>query len=574
MISALLVAIVVVGTLSGFDAVNRTTTDQRQHNQAALLAAESQEHLRSVPATSLELLETSPFSYTRTTGGTTYTITQKAELQPASGSSGGCSVIETERQSGNAFRITSTVTWTTQKQAKRPALVASSVITPPTGSALEVDADNAPAVTAGVSGVTAIVKYTPSGGSGTVTLEQTTGAAGCVVFAGIPSTSALVEIRELSGFVTRSGATSYPTEEVKIAPNYTTHHAVYYNKAGAITATFAYNGKTSYKHTKNSGVGELEEAVAGDTFVAFNSQMESAPDFEVGSTRYNAATTVYNPIPGTYEATATTPTNLFPFTEKETSWAAYAGDCTENNPNTVTSGKVTYPSKVYVSPGATTSATIPTSHVQLNLYTKTESQVNAMGSKAWEALETTTSRAVTVTNSACAESPAPNNESAVSLKHTVTAGTTTGAENGGHLTRPFLPFTPEAQLCVYVSPNAYMRNYEATTLAGPTLPIYLGQKSTQEKATLKTTEVKAEETTKTNRETTEQTERNKWKTQETKKEISNAERKAKEKAQETARIPLIAAEEATKTARENKEKEEAKEAENSKVTVETRASCP
>ena len=57
---------------------------------------------------------------------------------------------ESKRQSGNAFSITSTVTWPISKPDNRPQVTASSIITPPTGSALEVDAGNAPVVTCGV----------------------------------------------------------------------------------------------------------------------------------------------------------------------------------------------------------------------------------------------------------------------------------------------------------------------------------------------------------------------------------------------------------------------------------------
>ena len=97
---------------------------------------------------------------------------------------------ETKRQSGNAFGISSSVSWHQQTSEKRKEVVASGVITPPVGSALEIDVDNAPVPTAGVSGIPAIVKYNPSSGGSPVTFEQTTGSQGCVVFGGIPATEA------------------------------------------------------------------------------------------------------------------------------------------------------------------------------------------------------------------------------------------------------------------------------------------------------------------------------------------------------------------------------------------------
>ena len=69
--------------------------------------------------------------------------------------------------------------------------------------------------------------------------------------------------------------------------------------------------------------------------------MKLAPEFEVGSTRYGTGSgELYEPLPGvsipapTYEHTAESKLNLFPFTESENGyWGVYAGDCTENNPN-------------------------------------------------------------------------------------------------------------------------------------------------------------------------------------------------------------------------------------------------
>ena len=348
----------------------------------------------------------------------------------------------------------------------------------------------------------------------------------------------------------------------------------------------------------------------------FNSLMEVAPDYEVGSTHYGTPTgTIYAPLPSTYEASATSPSDLFPFAESEASWGVYAGDCPENKPEEVTTGKVKAPEKVYVKASLTTTAVVPTSHVALNLYKGTEAEVNALGSSKWKALETTTSRAATIYDNACAATT-PNNESAITTKHA--QSTTTGAANGGHLTSPFQPFGTEYELCVYASPNAYTVKYETLTVEGPSLPIYMGQKSAQEKTNQRAAEVRKEEEKKSEREgkeaearkpreteeanakkaaETEETNNiNKWKQEEKEGKLTRSQRTTKENEQRTKKTaretkeaekrvaaektekasfePLVKEEEATKTTRETKEKAEATEATNSKVTVETRASCP
>jgi hypothetical protein len=600
-ISAMLVGLIVVGTLTGFNAVNRTSTDQRQHNEAALLAAQSQEQLRTAPASTLEILQATPHPYAQLIGGTTYKILQKTELQPANGSGATCSVTETTRQSGNAFRITSTVTWPPLGGSKKiNSVVASSLVTPPTGSALEVDAGNAPEPTSGVSGITAVVKYTPVGGGGLVTLEQTTGAEGCVVFAGIPATTATVEILKLAGYVTRSGAPEFPTKEVKIAPNYTTHYAVTYNRGGAIKGEFAYEGKTTHTHPKNEGGGEeVKEEVTGDTFLTFNSKMEAKPDYEVASTRYAAPTAgIYNPLSSTssstYETSGTSPSDLFPFTEAEKSpWSVYAGDCVENNPEKT--GGAVKPSTVYVTPIGVSSVLVPTSYVTLNLYKGNEAQAKAEG---WKNFETTTSRSVTITNLKCAGATAPNNESAPSTKHVQeTTINTTSPNNGGHLAHPFQPFGKEFELCVYANGKAFRApTYENKEIKGGTPTIYLGQKSTQEKTELRVKEEKIETETQEKRETTEAaaktaaiateaTELKKWEkefkegkiseaTLNANKATQKAAKTARENTENTNRKTAETAETAVETARKTKETTEATEATNSKVAVETRSECP
>ncbi|MFI4985567.1 MAG: hypothetical protein ACHQAV_06250 [Solirubrobacterales bacterium] len=494
-ISALLVATIVIATLTGFDVVNRTTADQRQHDQAIVLASQSQEQLRSDPSSTLQTLESSPHSYTAVVSGTTYTITQQAQLLPAGEYSASCAVNETKRQSTNAFKITSKVTWPQQTATKRLPVYESSIITPPVGSGLEVDAGNSPTPTEGVSGITALVKYIPAGGGSTVTLERTTGSEGCVIFGGIPATSATVEIKEILGFVTRNGSTTYPPKEVLIAPNITTHYQVTYNRGGAIKARFAYNNSTSnYKHANNEGTGEVEEPIISDTFVAANNRMNAAPNYELGSTRGNTGA-LYEPLPGktgTYEASAVSPRdsaryptgNLFPFIAVEKGyWTVYAGDCPQNQPETVTGNVVKAEENSLVTPGGLTEVKVPMSYVALNLYKFSETKVNGLAaSERWKDLETTTSYPVTITNTKCSGST-PNNESAVNDQHTQETTTeTTKPKYGGHLEDPFQPFGTEFTLCLLDSSleRTYKVKYENKALIGGSVSIYLPQRPTGE----------------------------------------------------------------------------------------------
>ena len=79
MVSAMLVAMIVVATFNGLDVATRLSADQRRHDQAAILAAQSQEQLRSEPASALNALVGTPHSFTKEVGKTKYTITQEAK---------------------------------------------------------------------------------------------------------------------------------------------------------------------------------------------------------------------------------------------------------------------------------------------------------------------------------------------------------------------------------------------------------------------------------------------------------------------------------------------------------------
>ncbi len=519
MISAMLVALIVVATFNGFDVVNRVSADQRHHDQAAVLASQSQEQLRSDPASALDTLESIPHAYTRAVEGTTYTITQEAKPVSASGQSTGCNFNETTAQTGAYIQIVSTVTWPQISGTKRLPVKQSSLITPPTGSDLEVDVNNGASIPAGVAGVTASAKFIPAESSGFDTIEGTTGAAGCVVLTGIQATSATVAIAEKPGFVTPNGTLKVPTKEVTIAPNITTHYPVTYNEAGKITAEFTYKGAP----------------VSSDTFVAYNVKIPAEPKFEVGSPSFEYITgsgeeEEYKALTTTLSTSATTAHgakfpggNLFPFSEK---WQVYAGDCPANSVESVTAAteKIANPT-VVVEPGRNPTVKVPLSHLTLNV---------RKGSTLKPSAETEPlSKKVTITDTACSSAAAPNNAFAANLKHLQTVN------SEGHLPNPYQPFG-KYELCL-IGPNERLIKapYENTTVEGKTLTVY------------------PEESTKAGYESTESTERTTWKTEEGKGKLTKAERLAKESTQTTER-----------KAREKREEER-----NSIYTVEAGTSC-
>jgi Tfp pilus assembly protein PilV len=446
-ISALLVGMIVVATLTGFGVQNRVTADERARNEATVLAAQSQEQMRSDPANALNALQ-SGHAYAQTVGGTNFTITQKATLIPASEPSAACSATETTKQTGSYMQISSSVTWPAAVARGRKPVAQTSVITPPTGSALEVDVTNGAATGAiVVPGVSALVKFTPEQSSSVNTLQGTTSSLGCFVLGGIPSTAATVEVLEKNGLVNGAGTLTTSPKTLTIAPNITTHDPVTLAYGGAIEAKFAWRNSTSYTPKKNNGTALSAESVKGDTFVAFNNKMNVAPDFEVGSTvPQTNSEGLSELVTGTYGATALTPKqtpkypagNLFPFPEAK--WVTYAGDCPANDAEAVSGGSVK-DVPISVKPAETSTVTVPMARLEVIVFKN-----KAITPVPAEYEQGTTSFKVTTTNTGC-NGTKPNNATAFSGEPKRTQQTLTGTERGGHVANNFVPLGP-VQVCL------------------------------------------------------------------------------------------------------------------------------
>jgi type II secretory pathway pseudopilin PulG len=546
LISTLLVGVMVIATYNGLDSVNRSTAEQRRHDEATALAMQSQEQLRSDSATALLALPSTGHSYTATVSGTQYTITQKASYGNG-GEQTGCSANEKGGAGkGTYILISSTVEW---PHLVKP-VTESGIITPPTGSALKINVTNGGETP--TAGVPIVVTYTPVGTTGTSTVEATTSSSGCALFAGIPSTAAIVTARETQGIVTKWGSLYLPPSEVTLAPNVLTEIPLTLAPGGRLEAEFKYRNSTTYKHLNNSGSSEISENVAGDTFVALNVNMKQAPNFETGSNQntFTMSGSLYEVLPdtagGAYEASSTTPQepikypqgNLFPFPTTENSWTVYAGDCTANNPKEVTEAArttVILPETKEVVASASATVPVPMTYVTLNVYhKKTQLEIKALGSKAWEWLETTNPYPVTVTNTKCA-GVKPDNETTLKTQHTQRI--TTGSIWGGHLEAPFQPFG-EYGLCLYAAGKTY--TVKPYVNSSPTTPvtrnIYLEELTNQEKEGVRTTK---ETEVKTARESSEA-----------------ATKTARLKEEEAAKTKRVAEE---LPAKEKREKEEATE---------------
>ncbi len=300
-----------------------------------------------------------------------------------------------------------------------------------------------------VPGVTVTAKYIPVEAGSPASAEGTTGSGGCVVFTAIPSTLATVEIAEKLGFVTTSGALKYPSKELTLAPNITTHDPVTYAEGGGLTAQFTYKGETTWEGKE----------VRGDTFVVYNANLVS-PSFEVGSTvfKYEAGgEEKYQAMTGTYKAQASTASgtrypssDLFPF---PSSWAAYAGDCLKNKPPEGSPGE----SKV--ESGKFNVVKVPTSYVALKVHTGTRAEPKTLAKAA--------KYAVKITDTECEPVVTPNNATTSTTSSVTHTQLTTEAE-GAPLENPFQPYGA-ATLCLASGGRLYTTSYNNKKVEGSTL---------------------------------------------------------------------------------------------------------
>jgi type II secretory pathway pseudopilin PulG len=417
LISTMLVAIIAVGTLTGFDGASRATANERQHNQATLLAAQDEEQLRGMNVTALGRLG----SYTHppvTESGTNFTVESKAQFVSAEKEKFTC---EASGGLADYIQTTSTVTWRSLTKKPKTAeevplekVSQSSIVPVPTSASLQVnvhDQANEP-----VEGAT--VKVT---GETMGTVEQTTPESGCVIFGALPDS-------EVTITATKAGWINERREETPSATE-------------AKLSTTSLVTKTFVIANPGSIVGEF---VSGSTPVAVQ-----------GDTMYITHTSTEPVTAGTANtyASSIAATGLFPFQTAgkppgESKYTAYAGDCKEDPVTANGKGEVTDPAP-QVNPGTPTTVKIEVPAINVTVYEgASESSKGALDSRA----------AGTLSNVSCPES------SVRTVKTT----------SSGALEHKYQPYAKKLKLCLAqtIGTNHYRYTTEFANIAkaGITLP--------------------------------------------------------------------------------------------------------
>jgi Tfp pilus assembly protein PilV len=431
LISAVIVALIVIATFTGFDVTQRATADERAHSQADVLAQQDEDRLRSMQIDQLSgLNETHTYKY----NGTEYTVKSTGEFLNDTTESQSC---VKEAQNASYVRTVSTVTWPALKT--RPAVVETGLITPPAGGELLVQVFDGSG--AGVSGMSVVAKG-PAPSEATV--SATTGSSGCVIFASLGEGTYSVTTSQL-GYVDKDGNSEPPISQrtATVTSGTTTKKQFQFGRAGELTVKFVNSEGT---------------ASEGDSFVTFNTGITTGLVRGWGVLGANA-----------YAGSKTTSKTLFPFSSK---YAVYAGTCTADAPPE----PILEHQGVSIPPGESASVNVIVPPVKLQVFSGSSS--GSPGSK----VENGFTGSFTDTGVECRETPTGIEAPPPHTEENVHPFSTGAVTTGGELLKP-MPFG-KFTLCVASkakvgAPSEYRRlrgiAIENETPTGtPTYTIYLG----------------------------------------------------------------------------------------------------
>jgi Tfp pilus assembly protein PilV len=325
LISAVVVVLVVVATLTALNNANRATSLDRSRSQADTLAQQDEDHLRSEPIAKLsELSETHEVVLQEvTSGGTHYTVSSTAQYISDKTATASCT---STTPSADYIETTSKVTWP-EIGASKP-VVETGIVSPPADSALIVQVTGAAGEP--VAKMTVLAE-------GPSTISTETSSDGCAILAVLPGEYKVNVSR--AGYVDQNGY-----ENSDADPSYTSTVYITAETSAKKSYEFAPAGTLAVKF---SGAN-----AEGDSFVAFNT----------GLTSFRKFGTVES-----YATTVTSPKTIFPFTSKYT---VYAGTCEADLPTN--NGQPSNP-EVLVTAGSPTEVSVPIAaiNIAVNEGTKT-----------------------------------------------------------------------------------------------------------------------------------------------------------------------------------------------------------
>lgn len=353
-VSALLLAVIVVGTLTGLNSANRATSVDRARSQADALAQQDEDRLRSEPVSKLSELSFTHEAVVHevSAGGTKYTITSTAKYIPDTSATSSCKSTSSE---ADYIQTASKVTWTSLGTGK--PVVETSIVSPPPASDLIVQVLNQKGEAVPNASVVA---------TGPTPVSTETSANGCAVLAVLPGEYKLNVSK--ASYVDENGYAKSEEDSVTNSPFYVVAETsvkkeYIFAEAGALEVKF-----------ENPITKTLTEG--GDSFVAANANTK--PTYRT----FPSPETL-----GTYQNPIKSPAALFPFTNAK--YSVYAGTCEEDNPHVV-NPENPVPTAVLVSPGPAGKVTVPQPPINVRVMSGTGPGVVTEGKRIENAIVTLT----------------------------------------------------------------------------------------------------------------------------------------------------------------------------------------
>jgi hypothetical protein len=299
LVSALLVGLIVVGTFSGLNSANRSTSIDRARSQADALAEQNEEQLHSLSVTALAKLERTPEKKYVKQNGTEYEVISEANLVLDNTATTSCS---STALSAEYIRTTSTVYSKAAFGATKP-VVETGIVSPPPDTSLVVEVTNQAAEA--VPGMEVHV-------TGPQSATTVTNTNGCAVLALNPGE---YEVNvHLTGYVdpnwfteSKNDTSAYPLH-IYLPAQTTTKKEYRFAKAAELKPlTFTYLNPTNGKEEEDKALNATLE----------NTGM--APTTRLVEPQGSA----------TYLSTMHTEKVVYPF---KAAYTVYAGSCSANRP--------------------------------------------------------------------------------------------------------------------------------------------------------------------------------------------------------------------------------------------------
>ncbi|HEY5044560.1 MAG TPA: carboxypeptidase-like regulatory domain-containing protein [Solirubrobacteraceae bacterium] len=338
-VSALLLGLIVVGTLTGLNSANRATSLDRARSQADALAQQDEDQLRSEPINKLsELSEThEAVLHEVDAGGTTYKISSTAKYVADSTATASCT---STSEKADYIQTASKVTWGSLGTGK--PVVETSIISPPADSALIVQVTGASGEAVPNMNVTA---------TGPTNISTTTSADGCAILAVLPGEYKLnvnkLRYVDPNGYENSDEDPPLSASSLYVVAETTVKKGYEFAEAGALEVSFE-NSSTKLP-------------TVGDSFMAVNTAMSPT------------SRTFPKVWTGTYTEKLSSPKTIFPFTSNK--YSVYAGTCEADNPHVVNSANAE-PTAIGVSPGETAKPTVGLPPVNIEVMSGTEAGAN------------------------------------------------------------------------------------------------------------------------------------------------------------------------------------------------------